>query len=92
MEPDEPPDAALARELQEELAIQARIGPEIMRYEYAYPGAAAILLIFYRVLEFEGVPTNLNFERISWVEKRHLADFDFLEGDAKFLTLFCRAA
>ncbi|HEY6391477.1 MAG TPA: (deoxy)nucleoside triphosphate pyrophosphohydrolase [Bryobacteraceae bacterium] len=86
VEPDELPAAALVRELQEELAIRARIGPEIMRYEYEYPNAAPILLIFYRVVEFDGEPINLNFERIEWVEKDRLGDFDFLEGDKDFLS------
>jgi len=88
VEVDEPPEAALVRELEEELAIQACIGAEIMRYEYQYPGAAPILLIFYRVAAFEGEPVNLNFERIEWVEKERLGDFDFLEGDRDFLRMF----
>ena len=49
VEPGEAPEAALARELDEELGIQARVGPEIMRYEYQYPGRPPILLIFYSV-------------------------------------------
>lgn len=88
VEPGELPEAALLRELEEELAIRARIDREITRYEFRYPGAPQILLIFYRVVEFDGEPRNLNFERIEWVEKRQLTDFDFLEGDADFLRLF----
>jgi 8-oxo-dGTP diphosphatase len=89
VEGGESPEAALTRELQEELAIQAAVHDEITRYEFRYPGAAApILLIFYRVLEFTGEPINLNFERIEWAPKSRLKDFDFLEGDADFLTLF----
>ena len=88
VERDETPEAALVRELQEELAIQAAIDAEITRYEFRYPEAAApILLIFYRVLHFEGEPQNLNFERIEWVPKDRLQDFDFLEGDTDFLKI-----
>jgi 8-oxo-dGTP diphosphatase len=88
VERDEMPEAALVRELQEELGIQARIDEEITRYEFRYPEAAApILLIFYSVIEFEGEPKNLNFERIEWVPKDRLQDFDFLEGDADFLKI-----
>ena len=90
VEPDETPDAALARELEEELAIRVRASKEIARYEYSYSGAAGILLIFYRVLEFEGEPVNLNFERIEWVSRRQLGEFDFLEGDGDFLKEFAR--
>src|SRR5271170_4647589 len=52
VEPDEAPEVAVVRELQEELAIHARVEREIMRYEYQYPGRTPILLIFYRVTEF----------------------------------------
>lgn len=91
VEPGELPETALVRELQEELAIQATIDREITRYEFQYAVAAtAILLIFYHVLEFEGEPRNLNFERIEWAPKDRLREFDFLEGDGDFLQLFCR--
>ncbi len=56
-----------------------------MRYEYQYPGRPPILLIFYRVLDFDGEPRNLNFEQIQWVAPERLRDYDFLEGDAAFL-------
>jgi 8-oxo-dGTP diphosphatase len=88
VEPGELPETALLRELAEELAIRAQIDCELARYEFQYPGRPEILLIFYRVVEFEGEPRNLNFARIEWVEKRRLSDFDFLEGDADFLRLF----
>jgi 8-oxo-dGTP diphosphatase len=78
-------EAALIRELDEELAIRAQIDRELTRYEYAYPGRPAILLIFYRVTAFTGDPTNLNFEQIQWVSPNQLGDYDFLEGDAAFL-------
>jgi 8-oxo-dGTP diphosphatase len=84
-EPDETPEEALARELEEELAIRVRASREIARYEYSYPGTLAILLIFYRVVEFDGELRNLNFERIEWVTKAQLGEFDFLDGDRDFL-------
>jgi 8-oxo-dGTP diphosphatase len=85
VEPNEAPPAAVVRELEEELAIHARVDGEIMRYEYQYPGRRPILLIFYRVPEFEGEPENLDFEQIAWVERASLGDYDFLEGDAEFI-------
>jgi 8-oxo-dGTP diphosphatase len=85
VEPNEAPPAAAVRELEEELAIQARVEQEIMRYEYQYPGRSPILLIFYRVAEFVGEPQNLDFEQIAWVERANLGDYDFLEGDAEFI-------
>jgi 8-oxo-dGTP diphosphatase len=87
VEPGEPPEAALIRELQEELAIQARIDRELMRYQYQYPGRSRILLIFYRVVDFEGFLQNLDFEQLRWEQPERLRDYDFLEGDRKFIGL-----
>jgi 8-oxo-dGTP diphosphatase len=83
----ETPEAALARELEEELAIQALIGPEILRYEYAYSGKPPILLIFFRVTDFSGEPLNRVFERVAWAAKQDLSNYDFLEGDAEIVKL-----
>jgi 8-oxo-dGTP diphosphatase len=85
VEPGEAPDAALVRELQEELGIQARIDRELMRYEYQYPGRSRILLIFYRVVDYEGDPQNLDFDQIRWEQPELLRNYDFLEGDNQFL-------
>lgn len=88
VEPGEAPEAAVVRELEEELAIRARVDGEIMRYEYRYPGRTPILLIFYRVTEFAGDPQNLDFEQIAWVERGRLGEYDFLEGDTEFIRSF----
>jgi mutator protein MutT len=90
-EPGEAPAAAVVRELEEELAIRARVEHEIMRYEYQYPGRPPILLIFHRVTEFTGEPENLDFEQIAWVARPRLGDYDFLEGDAEFIRVFTTA-
>jgi 8-oxo-dGTP diphosphatase len=85
VEPDEAPEHGLVRELKEELGIRAQIDGEILRYEYQYAGRPAILLIFYRVANFEGEPRNLDFEQIRWAQREQLRDYDFLEGDAEFI-------
>ena len=87
VEAGETPEAALRRELEEELDIDARVGRELTRYEYAYPGRAPILLIFYSVASFTGEPRNLAFEKIEWTPRDRLTDFDFLEGDTEFIRL-----
>jgi len=64
VEPGETPDAALARELEEELAVSGAAGEEITRYEYCYPGKDPIELIFLRVTQFSGEPRNLIFHEV----------------------------
>lgn len=88
VEEHETPEAALMRELEEELAIQARLGAEIARYEYQYPGSWPILLMFYRVTEFSGELKNLDFEQILWVPGERLGEYDFLDGDAEFIRTY----
>jgi 8-oxo-dGTP diphosphatase len=85
VEEGEAPLEALRRELREELAIEAEIGPEISRYEYQYPGRSRVLLIFHSVREWSGKEENLSFEQIRWVQRRELAEYDFLEGDVDFV-------
>lgn len=78
-------EAALQRELREELRIEANIGPELARYEYAYPNKNSILLIFFQVSSFTGEPINLVFETMEWSPRKQLPAYDFLEGDIDFV-------
>jgi 8-oxo-dGTP diphosphatase len=90
VEPGETPRAALQRELMEELALPATIGQEIVRYEYRYPRRSRILLIFHRVSEFQGEPSNQIFEQIAWEPRTRLTEYDFLEGDLDFVRRLSR--
>jgi 8-oxo-dGTP diphosphatase len=90
VEKGETPEAALQRELEEELLIQAKIGPEIVRYDYRYPRKPGILLIFHRVSEFIGEPSNGVFEQIKWEMPERLPDYDFLDGDIDFVRRLAR--
>ncbi len=85
VERGESPREALSRELQEELSIDARIGREMIRYEFAYPRRKPILIIFYRVTSFEGAPANCVFEQIRWEEPERFPEYDFLDGDFDFI-------
>ena len=85
LEPGESPPEALARELREELAIEARIAGEVERYEFCYPGGRPLLLIFHAVDEFAGELRNRVFQEIRWTEVVTLPQFDFLEGDVQFV-------
>jgi 8-oxo-dGTP diphosphatase len=85
VEPGETPDQALARELEEELGILGAAGQEITRYQHTYPGRDPILLIFFRVREFGGEPRNVVFHEMRWEPPAKLAEFDFVEGDTRFI-------
>jgi 8-oxo-dGTP diphosphatase len=85
VEPNENPPEALARELREELAIEAKIGEELARHSIQYGNGPRIQLRFYRVTEFTGEPVNVVFERIVWEKRSRLPEYDFLEGDVGFV-------
>ena len=90
VEPGESPRDALRRELAEELAITADIGPEITRYKYKYPGRNPFLLIFFQVTEFSGQPQARTFDHIVWEKRYRLPSYDFLEGDVDFVRTLAR--
>ena len=85
VEPGETARGALARELREELGIEARVGDEIERYDFSYSAGNVTRLIFFLVKEFAGEPENLDFAQIAWVPRKELPDYDFLEGDVAFV-------
>jgi mutator protein MutT len=85
VEPGEDSPTALARELREELQIEATIGAEIHTESVRYPNGPAIHLQFFHVTEFFGEPINLEFERIHWETRPNLPAYDFLEGDLSFV-------
>jgi 8-oxo-dGTP diphosphatase len=90
VEPGEDPRAALARELREELDVDAVIGEEMDSYEVLYGDGFRVLLHFYRVAEFQGEPRNLDFEQILWERPERLPHYDFLEGDVNFVSKVAR--
>jgi mutator protein MutT len=85
VEPGEDSVTALARELREELQIEAKIGPRMHIETVQYPGRPIIHLEFYHVTEFSGEPVNVEFEQIAWEDRRKLTAYDFLEGDIEFV-------
>lgn len=85
VEQGESPRAALARELREELGIEATIGREITRYEFNYPKSSSLLLIFLAVPRFSGELRNAVFEKIQWETRENLPHYDFLDGDLDFV-------
>jgi 8-oxo-dGTP diphosphatase len=85
VETGEDPRAALVRELREELGVEARTGELLDAYAVRYGEGRLTELQFYRVTEFVGEPVNLDFEQIVWERPERLSEYDFLEGDVRFI-------
>jgi 8-oxo-dGTP diphosphatase len=85
IEPGETPEEALRRELQEELGIEAKIGPYIAEVQHNYRNGSSIHLRFFAVHRFEGEIQNLIFQDIHWAELRDLPAYNFLAADRKFI-------
>jgi len=81
IEPGESPQQALARELHEELGIEATIGPPLIRIRHNYRHGGAVDLQFFTVREFAGEIVNQIYEQIRWVKLASLPTYDFLAAD-----------
>ncbi len=92
IEVGEEPAMALARELKEELGIDASIGELMQRYQFSYNDRPPIELMFFEVTQFKGVPVNYEFEQIVWAEAAMLPSYDFLEGDREFIEFLAARA
>jgi 8-oxo-dGTP diphosphatase len=85
VEPGEELTFALHRELREELAIDARIGPWIATVLHRYANGLAVELHFFRVDEFDGQIENKIFRQIRWVDRSELDAKSFLEADRQIV-------
>jgi len=81
IEPGETPEQALARELDEELGIDADIGSQVAHTRHTYRSGGAVDLQFFAVRSFRGEVTNRIFQDVRWIPLRDLTAFDFLAAD-----------
>jgi 16S rRNA (cytosine1402-N4)-methyltransferase len=80
IEEGETPAAALARELREELGIEAEIGAEVARARHVYD-FGEIELIALLVAQFTGELKLVDHDKIAWVEARRLLEYDLAPAD-----------
>jgi 8-oxo-dGTP diphosphatase len=82
LQPGDEPEAALARELREELGATLRKNREIARVQHTYAITAEPLEIrFYAAEIVEAELTPRTFEQIAWVLPKELGDYDFLAAN-----------
>jgi len=80
IEPGESPEQSLARELDEELCIRARVGQFLCTTFFQGDGVSLELLV-YRVDCIEGAPELREHDEIRWVRPEQLASFDLADSD-----------
>lgn len=81
IEPGETAEAALKRELDEELGISATIDKPVARVRHKYRNGGTIDLRFFAVREFTGTIENRIFNDVRWSPLERLTEFDFLAAD-----------
>ncbi len=84
LEDGESPEAALARELAEELAIETRVGRVADAVYYRYPDRD-VLVLFYMCEIVSGEPRTVDCNAIAWATFEELKDYDFAGADAVFV-------
>ena len=91
LEANETPRDALARELREELSVDAQIGPEIYRTRHRYAELPFELEIIFFSVTLSPTAldqiTNLNFEQMVWLPPTQLPSLDFLPADLELIHL-----
>ncbi len=82
-EPRETVEACLARELREELDVDASVGEEMFRTRYDYPERRLDLRFFRCTLH--GVPRPVQGQQMRWVPRDQLPSLEFPPADAAFI-------
>ena len=83
IEIDEQPEAALARELREELGATLVRCVEMGRVQHVYAGGSMPVEIRFYAAEITAAADiqSKAFEQIAWVLPRELGDYDFLDAN-----------
>jgi 8-oxo-dGTP diphosphatase len=85
IESGETQEAALQRELQEELGIDAEIGRKVASLCHRYREDSEFELHFFLVERFSGELTNKIFTEIRWEALEKLSQYNFLEADLRLV-------
>jgi 8-oxo-dGTP diphosphatase len=82
VEPGEAPDAALVRELAEELAVEVAL-PDVQPITFTAAPLAGrqLLLLLYRVVAWRGLPRPVESPELRWVAPAEMADLPMPPAD-----------
>lgn len=80
----ESPEEALARELSEELGIEAQIGELKLSVTHSY-NDVGIVILFYEVLFWKGEPKNKHHLMVEWIYPEELRERSIPEANKKVL-------
>ena len=84
VETDESVEAALRRELHEELGIVIQAAEPLLQVHHAYPDQT-VLLEVWRVTAYHGEPHGREGQPLTWVLPAMLADFAFPTADGPII-------
>lgn len=90
IESGETPEKALARELFEELGIEAEIGELKLAASHSY-GDVNILILFYEVLFWKGEPKPKHHLMLEWIHPEELVHRNIPEANRKMLDRLFKA-
>jgi 8-oxo-dGTP diphosphatase len=83
VERGERPEAALSRELREELGVEAEVGRIWDVVFHAYPNYDVYLLVY--ACRISGEPRPIEVEAVAWVRPDRLDDVQILPADAPLI-------
>jgi 8-oxo-dGTP diphosphatase len=85
VEAGEREEAALVREIREELGCEIAVGPLLLRHQHRYPDLEVELAFFACALPEGATPAPLGVSALAWARGGTLAGYDFLEADRAVL-------
>lgn len=80
LEKGESPEAALERELREELGVETQTGRIVRAVSFSYP-EKDVLLLFYLSRLISGEPSPIDEAEVCWAEPGELTRFDLAPVD-----------
>ena len=84
VDPGETPEQALARELAEELGIEATVGEPVIAVPHRYPHKRIVLDVR-RIAAWRGVAKGLDGQALAWAPPAKLADYPMPAADRPVL-------